>query len=51
LNNEGNKDEGYGWAGQVIGMIDCIPTVQELFDRMIAQTEEGRRRLDAILGL
>ena len=47
---EGNEDEGYGWAGQVIGMIDSIPTVQELFDRMMAQAKEGRRRLDTILG-
>ncbi|WP_339185572.1 nitronate monooxygenase [Brevibacillus sp. FSL K6-6036] len=32
--HEGNEQEGFGWAGQVIGLIDDVPSVQELFDRM-----------------
>ncbi|MDQ0339132.1 enoyl-[acyl-carrier protein] reductase II [Caldalkalibacillus uzonensis] len=31
---EGKPEEGFGWAGQVIGLIHDIPTVQELFERM-----------------
>lgn len=34
LIHEGKLEEGFGWAGQVMGLIDDIPSVQELFDRM-----------------
>lgn len=37
---EGKAEEGFGWAGQVIGLIDDIPTVYELFARM---NEEARQ--------
>lgn len=40
---DGEKDEGFGWAGQVAGMIEDIPTVAELFDRMVYQAEEIRK--------
>ncbi|AMA72541.1 2-nitropropane dioxygenase precursor [Aneurinibacillus thermoaerophilus] len=46
----GNEEAGYGWAGQVIGLIHSIPTVQELFDEIISQAEEGRKRLEMIFG-
>ncbi|GEN32791.1 NAD(P)H-dependent flavin oxidoreductase [Aneurinibacillus danicus] len=46
----GSEATGYGWAGQVIGLINDVPTVQKLFDEMIAQAEEERKRLDAIFG-
>jgi len=42
---EGNEQEGFGWAGQVIGLIDDVPTVQELFDRMFSQAEQTVERL------
>jgi NAD(P)H-dependent flavin oxidoreductase YrpB (nitropropane dioxygenase family) len=45
---DGNEAEGFGWAGQVIGLINDIPTVQELFDDMIFKAVEGARRLDDI---
>lgn len=45
---EGNEAEGFGWAGQVIGLIDTIPTVQELFDDMIHTAEKGINRLGEI---
>ncbi|KOS62427.1 nitronate monooxygenase [Lysinibacillus agricola] len=34
---DGEKDEGFGWAGQVTGMIHDIPTVEELITRMVAE--------------
>lgn len=41
---DGQQEKGFGWAGQVTGLIRDVPTVQELFDRMIQQTEEIRKR-------
>jgi enoyl-[acyl-carrier protein] reductase II len=38
---DGNETEGFGWAGQVIGLINNIPTVQELFDEIILTAEKG----------
>ncbi|WP_096200333.1 NAD(P)H-dependent flavin oxidoreductase [Bacillus sp. FJAT-45350] len=46
---DGNEVEGFGWAGQVIGLIKTIPTVQELFDEMILTAEEGQNRIRKIL--
>lgn len=46
---EGNTVDGYGWAGQVIGLIHDIPTVQELFDNMAQEVEKGRHRLNQLL--
>ncbi|RXI98156.1 nitronate monooxygenase [Anaerobacillus alkaliphilus] len=34
---EGCPEEGFGWAGQVVGLIHDIPTVSELFERMLSQ--------------
>lgn len=36
------QDEGFGWAGQVTGLIKDVPTVCELFERMVAQASEIR---------
>ncbi|NGQ93654.1 nitronate monooxygenase [Brevibacillus sp. SYP-B805] len=47
---EGNAQEGFGWAGQVIGLIHDVPTVQELFDRMFAEAEATVARLRSIAG-
>ncbi|WP_338652807.1 nitronate monooxygenase family protein [Lysinibacillus sp. Y5S-8] len=38
----GNQNEGFGWAGQVTGMIHDIPTVAELINRMVAEAESIR---------
>ncbi|WP_428910471.1 NAD(P)H-dependent flavin oxidoreductase [Niallia sp. Krafla_26] len=46
---DGNEEKGYAWAGQVIGLIDDIPTVQELFDEMIRTTENGYDRIGGII--
>lgn len=42
---EGNAQKGFGWAGQVIGLIEDIPHVQELFDRMFQEVENTYARL------
>jgi NAD(P)H-dependent flavin oxidoreductase YrpB (nitropropane dioxygenase family) len=47
---EGNEQEGYGWAGQVVGLINDIPTVQELFDEMMLTAEKGLDRMNHIMG-
>lgn len=39
---EGRNEEGFGWAGQVIGLIDDIPTVSDLFTRMLTQAKSIR---------
>ena len=46
---EGNEAEGFGWVGQVIGLINDIPTVQELFDEMILTAEKGLSRIDHMM--
>ncbi|WP_128103502.1 hypothetical protein [Paenibacillus sp. DCT19] len=39
---DGHKEEGFGWAGQVTGMICDIPTVSHLIDRMVKEAESIR---------
>jgi NADH:quinone reductase (non-electrogenic) len=34
---DGNFEEGFAWAGQIMGMINDIPTVEELIDRIIKE--------------
>ncbi len=41
------KEEGFGWAGQVTGMIHDIPTVEELMGRMVYDAECIRRKWGA----
>lgn len=41
---EGQNERGFGWAGQVTGMIHDVPSVEELFDRMMKEAEEIRRK-------
>ncbi len=41
---EGKEEEGFAWAGQVMGLIKDVPTVQELFYRMIADGESIRKK-------
>ncbi|MGM7701012.1 NAD(P)H-dependent flavin oxidoreductase [Pseudalkalibacillus sp. Hm43] len=42
--NEGNLDRGFGWAGQIIGRINDVPTVEELFSRILTEAEDIRNR-------
>ena len=46
---EGDEQNGYGWAGQVIGLIHDIPTVQALFDEMIQTAVSGVKRIENVL--
>lgn len=39
---DGVKEEGFGWAGQVTGMIHDIPTVSQLIERMVREAESIR---------
>ncbi|WP_456271684.1 NAD(P)H-dependent flavin oxidoreductase [Bacillus sp. AK031] len=38
---EGKENEGFGWAGQVMGLIHDVPTVQVLINRIISEAEEA----------
>lgn len=37
---EGRLDEGFVWAGQVMGLIHDIPTVAELLERTVSEAQE-----------
>ncbi|UII57255.1 nitronate monooxygenase family protein [Cytobacillus spongiae] len=39
---EGRGEEGFGWAGQVVGLIKDVPSVDELFQRMLVDAETIR---------
>jgi NAD(P)H-dependent flavin oxidoreductase YrpB (nitropropane dioxygenase family) len=41
---DGNEEEGFAWAGQVMGRIKDIPTVKELFERILYEGESIRRQ-------
>ena len=40
----GQLDEGFAWAGQVLGMIKDVPSVEELFQNMISTAENIRTK-------
>lgn len=40
----GQMDEGFAWAGQVMGLIQDVPSVAELFNRMIQEAEYIRTK-------
>ncbi|MCA0174471.1 NAD(P)H-dependent flavin oxidoreductase [Bacillus sp. RAR_GA_16] len=39
---EGKEEEGFAWAGQVMGRIHDVPSVSELFERMDQEANEIR---------
>lgn len=41
---EGDAEKGFGWAGQSVGLIKDIPTVQQLFDRMEMEAMDIRNK-------
>ena len=45
---EGDMDAGAWSCGMVAGLIDDIPTCQELIDRIMNEAEEIRKRMNAI---
>lgn len=40
---DGNIEEGFAWAGQVMGLISDIPSVNEFITRTVIEAEEIRR--------
>ncbi|MEW8986680.1 MAG: nitronate monooxygenase [Bacillus sp. (in: firmicutes)] len=46
---DGNESEGFGWAGQVVGLINDVPSVQELFNDMISTANKGLNRMENII--
>lgn len=41
---EGQDNEGFGWAGQIVGRIQDIPSVAELFNRIIREADDIRTK-------
>lgn len=39
---DGDEAEGFAWAGQVVGLIEDVPTVEELISRIIEDAEKIR---------
>ncbi len=46
---DGKWEEGFGWAGQGVGLIYDTPTVADLFERMISETKDAHNRIYNIL--
>jgi enoyl-[acyl-carrier protein] reductase II len=42
---EGQLAAGFVWAGQGVGLIDDIPSVAELVERIAAEADDARRRM------
>jgi NADH:quinone reductase (non-electrogenic) len=42
--HNGEVNEGFAWAGQVMGLINDVPSVQELFSRIIQEAEQVRSK-------
>ncbi|MFP3389587.1 NAD(P)H-dependent flavin oxidoreductase [Brevibacillus sp. SIMBA_040] len=43
---DGDEQKGFGWAGQVIGLIQDVPSVQELFTRMFTDLSDTWGRIE-----
>ncbi|MFC7392404.1 NAD(P)H-dependent flavin oxidoreductase [Scopulibacillus cellulosilyticus] len=41
---KGNTEGGFGWAGQIAGRINDIPTLEELFNRIIDEAEAVKNK-------
>ncbi|ETI66158.1 NAD(P)H-dependent flavin oxidoreductase [Neobacillus vireti] len=41
---DGSTSEGFAWAGQVMGLIKDVPSVAELFERMVKEAEQIRAK-------
>ncbi len=46
---EGNLEQGMAWAGQVTGMIEDLPTVSELIQRVVEGAEKAASRVAGML--
>ncbi|ART76191.1 2-nitropropane dioxygenase [Sutcliffiella horikoshii] len=41
---DGKTDSGYAWAGQVMGLIEDVPSVDQLLSRMVKEAENIREK-------
>lgn len=41
---DGSTDSGYAWAGQVMGLIEDVPSVEQLLSRMVKEAENIRKK-------
>lgn len=41
---DGDTDTGYAWAGQVMGLIEDVPSVEQLLSRMVEEAENIREK-------
>ena len=46
---EGDTDRGVMASGQVVGVIDDLPTCEELLDRVVTQAADSLRRTANLL--
>ncbi|QQK76417.1 nitronate monooxygenase [Salicibibacter cibarius] len=46
---DGDLKEGFGWAGQGVGLIDDIPSVDQLFYQILKEANLATKRLDGNL--
>lgn len=47
---EGDLEGGYAWAGQCAGLINDVPPVKDLIERMVAEAREVAQRLGQQIG-
>lgn len=45
---QGDYENAYSWAGQVIGLIKDVPTTQQLIDRIIHDAQNMKKRINDI---
>jgi nitronate monooxygenase len=48
---DGQVEDTFVSVGQSVGLVHDVPTVQELFDRMIEQAQQARERLDGVIAV
>ncbi len=46
---DGNSNEGFGWAGQIMGRIQDVPSVEELFARILSEAGHIKERWGAVI--
>lgn len=45
---DGDQINGFAWAGQVIGLINDVPKVEDLINTIMKDVSSGKKRLDSI---
>lgn len=47
---EGKEEEGFGWAGQIVGRIKDIPCVEQLINRMVKEAKDQLEKMNRMIG-